>query len=237
MAGYAPTIYLRNTFRMKWDKDNAYLRTFLEGKQKFIQSPKTRDWKLVAAFAEWPLLKEQHVAQPDFDIIQIWRLADWPVLYRTMVDLSETSWYRRLGATLTSENQELLINAGVREPHTEIHWSQDDHPGYTYVYEVSRPKEGRNQAYLREVNWLSARMSARYRWELVWWASQITAQPAQLSILWRVLDPDGSNIVQQLVDIAQTERYNERTLAYVQTLERRIYHPIYTERLAQLAAG
>jgi hypothetical protein len=237
MAGHKPTIYLRNTFRLKWDEQNNYLEAFLHGKKKFLETTKPEgQWTLVAAFAEWPLLENQHVVEPDFEIIQIWRLEDWPTLYNTMVDLSETSWYRQLGATLRSENQELLINAGVHEALPDIHWD-GERPHHMYVYETSRPKEGRNQAYLREVNWLSAKMSAAYDWKLVWWASQITAQPAKLSILWRVEAGDGPSIVQQLVDIAQTDRYNRRTIGFLETVKRRIYHPIYTERLAQLTPG
>lgn len=237
MVGRKPTIYLRNEFRMKWDQDNSNLDAFLNGKQRFLET-QTKDgrWTLVAAFAEWPLLQGQHVVEPEFEIIQVWRLAEWSTLYDTMVDLSETSWYRHLGATLRSEKQELLINAGMREPPIGIDWQGGEEPPYLYVYEQSRPNEGRNQAYLREVNWLTAKMSAAYGWELVWWASQITAQPAQLSILWKVTASEDMSIAKQLAAIAQTSRYNQRTIGCLQTLRRRIYHPIYTERLAELVA-
>ncbi len=234
MAGYTPTIYLRDVFHMKWDKDNAYLTMFLEGKKRFLETTKTKGWSLIAAFAEWPVLNQKHVVEPGCEIVQIWRLDNWERLYNTMVELSEASWYRDLGHSLADEDQELLINAGVREPAPNIHWRSDDQPGYMYFHEVSRPKEGRNQAYLREVNWFDAQMSARCGWELVWWASQITAQPAQMSILWRV--PDRGGIPQEIVDIAQTDRYNERMTSFLQTTRRRIYYPIYTERLAELVA-
>ncbi len=240
MAGDKPTIYLRNVFHLKWDADKTYLRMFLEGKRKFIETTREKGWKLVAAFAEWPLLNDKHVVEPELEMVQIWQLDDWSRLYNTMVGLSETGWYRALGHALASEDQELLINAVAREPEREIKWVGDDQPGYTYVYEVSRPQEGCNHSYLREVNWFDAQMCAKHGWELVWLASQVTAQPAQISVLWRVPDPgrfNASSIPQALVDIAQIPRYNERMLSSVQTLRRRIYYPIYTERLAELVAG
>ena len=241
MAGYTPTIYLRNVFSMKWDKDNTYLNMFIEGKRKFIDYTRGRGWSLIAAFAEWPVLREKNAVEIGFDMIQIWRLDNWPTLYQTMVELSETRWYRDLGKSLASENQELLINAAAFEPGPDIKWLSDDQPGYTYLYEVSRPCDGRNHAYLRELNWLSAEMSRRAGWKLVWWASQVTAQPAQLSVLWRVPDPPvatSKGIPQDLADVAQErERYNQRLMPLLQTSTRRIYYPIYTERLAQLAAG
>jgi len=221
---------------MKWDKNNTYLDMFIEGKRKFLENTKTKGWSLIAAFAEWPLLKNKHVVEPGFEMIQIWRLEKWNTLYQTMIDLSETSWYRALGDSLASEDQELLINAAVHEPVPNIHWQSDDEPGYTYLYEVSRPHERRNHAYLREVNWLNAKMSAETGWELVWWASQVTAQPAQISVLWRV-PGIARSIPQALLDVAQMDRYNDRMMSFVQTSRRRIYYPIYTERLAELAAG
>ncbi len=237
MAGYKPTIYLRDLFHIKWDAKGAYLNTFLEGKKRFLQSTKRSEWSLVAAFADWPVFNQKLFVERQFDVIQIWRLDTWDRLYNTMADFSETSWYRHLGHALADEHQDLLINAGVREPSLDLKWDSDDRPGYAYVYEVSRPQEGYNQAYLREVNWFDAQMSAAHGWKLVCWASQVTAQPAELSILWRVPTGVGSNIVQSLVDIAQSRRYNDRMLSFVQTSRRRIYYPIYTERLAELAAG
>jgi len=241
MAGYKPTIFLRNAFRLKWDEQKDYASIFLKGKKRFLEETKGKGWTLMAAFAEWPLLNNKRVVEQGFEIVQIWRLDDWQTLYRTMVDLSETSWYRSLGESLASEDQELLINAGVREPAPNIHWRNDDEPGYCYLYEVSRPIDGRSHAYLREVNWLDAQLSADAGWELAWWATQITAQPAKIALLWRVRDSGGlgaTTIPQKLVDVAQLPRYRKRLMDCVQTLERRILYPIYTERLAEkVAAG
>ncbi len=239
MAGYTPTIYLRNVFRMKWDKHNTYLDMFIEGKRKFIEHTKHKGWSLIAAFAEWPVLQHKHVVEPGFEMIQIWRLETWHTLYQTMVDLSETGWYRALGESLASEDQELLTNAAVLQPAPGLRWRADDEPGYTYLYEVSRPCEGDTHAYLRELNWLSSVMAGRAGWELIWWASQITAQPAEISVLWRVPDPRGCSargIPQDLVEVAQEyRRYNAQMMTLLQTTRRRVYYPIYTERLAQLA--
>jgi hypothetical protein len=237
MTGHTPTIYLRNVFRMKWDKDGNYGRMFVEGKRHFIEETQGT-WSLIAAFAEWPLYEDGRVVQPGPEMIQIWRVKDWTTLYDTMVRLSETEWYRRLGESLASEDQELLINAGVRQPPPDIHWQANDRPGYSYLYETTRPCDGCTHAYLREVNWFDALMSARIGWEMVWCASQVTAQPAELSILWRVPNSTGLNLPQELIAFAQSEQDRfTRMMSLVQTTKRRILYPIYTERLAQLAAG
>jgi len=234
-----PTIYLRNAFRLKWDKKKEYGPIFIEGKRNFIASTKGK-WSLIAAFAEWPLLKEGHLIQPACEMIQIWRVTEWQMLYDTMVNLSETKWYRELGESLASEDQELLINAGVREPQPDIEWRSNDDPGYTYLYETTRACDGCSHAYLREVNWFDALMSAEAGWELVWCASQVTAQPAEISLLWRVPNSSGfhtKNIPQTIHALVEREpkRYAQM-MSLVQTTKRRILYPIYTERLAQLAA-
>jgi hypothetical protein len=240
MNGHAPTIYVRNVFRMKWDEHKDYGRMFIEGKRHFIASTQG-SWSLVAAFAEWPLFEDGRIIQPRCEMIQIWRIQNWQTLYDTMVQLSETEWYRELGESLASEDQELLINAGVREPLPDVGWQSNDYPGYTYLYESTRPCDGCSHAYLREINWFDALMSAEAGWELVWCASQVTAQPAEFSLLWRVPNSSGSpakTIPQELTALAENEhaRY-KRMMSLVQTTRRRILYPIYTERLAQLASG
>lgn len=237
MTGHKPTIYLRNVFRMKWHHNKNYGPVFIEGKRRFIETTRG-SWELIAAFGEWPLFEDGRVVEPRFEMVQIWRLAGWQTLYETMIKLSEMEWYRDLGDSLASEDQELLVSAGVREPPPNIHWQSKEDPGYVYVYEVTRPNEGRSHAYLREVNWFDALMSAGSNWELVWCASQITAQPAELSFLWRVPNTSGgvNGVSQALTAIAESEhvRYS-RMMSLVQTTSRRIFYPIYTERLAELA--
>jgi hypothetical protein len=240
MNGHTPTIYLRNVFRMKWDEHKNYGQMFIKGKRHFIASTKG-NWSLIAAFAEWPLLEDGRIIEPRCEMIQIWRIKSWPTLYETMIQLSETEWYRELGESLASEDQELLINAGVRETPPKVEWLSNDNPGYTYLYESTRPCDGCSHAYLREINWFDALMSAKAGWELAWCASQVTAQPAEISLLWRVPGSSGFNaktIPQELTALAEDEhtRY-KRMMSLVQTTRRRILYPIYTERLAQLAAG
>jgi hypothetical protein len=240
MNGQTPTIYLRNVFRMKWDQQKDYGQMFIEGKRHFIANTQG-SWSLIAAFAEWPLLEDGRIIQPRCDMIQIWRLKDWQTLYDTMVRLSETDWYRELGETLESENQELLINAGIRPPPPDIEWKSNNEPGYTYLYESARPCDGRSHAYLREINWFDALGSAEAGWELVWCASQVTGQPGEICSLWRVPTPSGSHaktVAQELAAFVEREpeRYG-RMMSLVHTTSRRILYPIYTERLAQLAAS
>ena len=234
MAGQEPTIYLMNKFRLKWDSNKEYGKIFLKGKEEFLKETK-KQWQLVAAFAEWPLFEDGRVVEPGYEMTQIWRLDNWQTLYRTMIELSETSWYRELGESLASEDQELLINAGVREPAPHISWLSKEEPGYTYVYEIARPLDGRNHAYLRDVNWLEAQLP---NWELVWWGSQITAQPAEISIVWRVHQSANSiDIPEQLIALARDKSTCDRyksMMGLLQTTTRRVFYPIYTEYLAQL---
>jgi len=246
MAGPHTTIYLRNTFRLKrkdWtnpeDRVKEYGQMLIKGKEAFVQyTCQQQGWKLVAAFGEYPLLRDGVVLEPDGELVQIWQLPTWDSLYNTMSDVSEAEWYRKLGEALACEDHELLINAGVLDPTSRLHWRSDDEPGYVYFYEIVRPRGHCHHAYLRDVYWLNARMSSKSGWELVWWGSQITGQPAELAVLWRVphrRDVPANGIPQELLAIAHEEgaRYDHMA-GILQTSERRIYYPIYTERLAEL---
>jgi hypothetical protein len=190
-------IYLRNVFRLKrraWDRkedvNKDYGQMFLKGKEEFVKYTSKMGWELVAAFGEWPLFKDGVLIEPGCEMVQIWRLPKWDTLYNTMIALSETAWYRSLGESLASEDHELLIKAGVREPTATIKWLTDSEPGYTYFYEVVRPNENCHHRYLRDVYWFDAWMSGGPGWELVWWGSQVTAQPAELALLWRFDIPE-----------------------------------------------
>lgn len=232
MAGQEPTVYLRNRFRLKWDSSTKYGKAFLEGKERFLKETKS-DWRLVAAFGEWPLLEDGGIVEAGYEMTQIWRLAHWSTLYDTMVALSESSWYRNLGNTLMSEDQDFLINAGAREPSPQFPWHSKVDPGYTYVYELARPRTGQTHAFLRDVNWLDAQL---HNWELVFWGSQITAQPAEIAIVWRVHQSDNYvDIPEQLTTLARDKRTCNRyqlMMGRLQSATRRILYPIYTEYLA-----
>lgn len=236
MAGHVPTIYLRNVFQVKRGQG----QKFLEGKKRFIEHNRVGDkWILLAAFGQWPLLKDGQIPEPGFEMVQIWRVKEWSTLYDTMIDLSETEWYRDLHESLISEDHELLVNANMRGATPLPRWLSDDEPGYMYVYELVRPCERRTHAYLRDVNWFDAKMSARYGWDLAWCGSQITSQPAAISLLWRIPQRDGvapKDIARQIAEVAKDpgcqSRY-EHMMSLLQTTERRILFPIYSERLAQ----
>jgi hypothetical protein len=86
---------------------------------------------------------------------------------------------------------------------------------------------------------------ARRGWKLVWCASQITSQPAELAFLWQVPNPklphpdqdfQGNKISQDLVELVHQEetrhRY-EHMMGRLQATKRQVLYPIFTEYLAR----
>ncbi len=175
-----PSIYLRNKFAIKHNAEAA----FLEGKEEFLRNTRG-PWKLVAAFGQWSLMKGQPPIVSSAPMFHIWKLQEWSTLYETMYAFSETAWYRKLGHSLLSEDQDFLVSAIGRTEVFHPTWNGADRPPYVYVYDESRPKEGMTHRYLRDLNWFSAQM-APLGWHQVWVGSQITSQPSDISTLWRV---------------------------------------------------
>jgi len=227
------TIYVRNTFQVKWNRG----AMFLTGKKHFIEETR---WTLIAACAEWPLLRDGHLIERESKMVQIWQVTGWQTLYKTMVQFSESGWYRKLGESLASEDHDLLINATLRPPKPLKGWKSPDDPGYAYVYELSRPRDHLSHRYLREIYWFDAQMAALEEgrgWELVWCASQITSQPAEFAFLWRVPVSSGSSgdmIPREILDMVHDPRNHKRydhMIGLLQTTQRKILYPIYTEQL------
>jgi hypothetical protein len=225
-----PVIYLRNTFRLKADRE----RQFMAGKEHLLRNV---PWTLVAGWGQWPLFLDQKPVESSFDMTQVWRLDKWDSLYNSIYAFSETSWYRSLGDSLLSEDQELLVGvtSGYRESPRPL-WKSDVNPGYCYLYEESLPSPGNTHSYLRDVNWLAAQLSPPDTdWRLAWAATQITAHPSVLCLLWRV--PSIDSVARTLSAIANREetalRYH-RMMRLLTTTSRDPFHPIYTERLDDL---
>jgi hypothetical protein len=230
MPAPKPVIYLRNTFRLKPDRETQ----FLAGKEHLLRN---LSWSLVAAWGQWPLLLSRTPVEPSFEMTQVWRLDDWNSLYDSIYTVSETSWYRSLGDSLLSENQELLVGvtSGYRES-VRPHWNDDSDPGYCYLYEEALPAEGKTHSYLRDVNWFAAQVAPpRIDWQLAWAATQITAHPSVICLLWRV--PSHDQVVATLSAIANSTdcapRYH-RMLQSLASTSRQSFYPIYTERLDDL---
>jgi hypothetical protein len=227
MPAPQPTIYLRNTFRLKPGRE----MQFLAGKENLLRRA---PWILVAGWGEWPLLLNERPAEASFVMTQVWKLPDWNSLYDSIYAFSETSWYRALGDSLLSEDQELLVGvtSGYRESGRPA-WKSDTRPGYRYLYEESLPLPGKTHAYLRDANWFAAQVGSKgVGWELAWAASQITAHPSVICMLWRV--PDDDRVASTLSTLANQNGNGGRYQQMAQSLaksSREIFYPIYTERL------
>jgi hypothetical protein len=242
-----PVIYLRNRFKIRQGSEIAFLR----GKQTFIKSvldpkfiSKNGSWRLVAAFAEWPLacdfsksgeITDAHALQPSGTITQIWRLDQWDTLYKTMFQFSDSPWYRALGDSLSSEDQDLLVGANPGEYEGQFHWAHGVAP-YCYVYEEARPNPGHAHAITRELSWFSAHVAA-FEWEPVWLTSQVSSQPTTVCALWRVpghverVMENLDRITQQEVADPRHKRGSQRIFELASNFARRVYQPFQTEQL------
>jgi hypothetical protein len=190
-------------------------------------------WKLLAGCGERAVRLGRNLPEPALQMMQVWELDSWHLLYDSMYELSEAKWYRDLGDAVVSEQQELLVNFtsgyGV-VPRTP--WRSDETPGYRYLSEeLMLARSTTMHAFMRELNWLAAELS-RKGFVRTWCARQITGRPGQISLLWQV--PDDVDIEQCLDAVADGEKTRERyarMMRPVGDLKREIMQPLYTERL------
>jgi hypothetical protein len=238
-----PTIYVRNRFAIKTGQE----AVFWTDKAIFVQHT-LKHWELVAAFGQWPLVEDPLTGHPTASVVpsaqmvHLWRVHEWDTLYETMYQLSEASWYRSLGDTLEYEDHDFLVSTTAHAVTHGPSWGDSEMPDYLYVYDESLPSPGMTHNYLREVNWFSAQMRA-HNWEQVWITCQITSQPAVICVLWRV-PCCVSNIQSALREIAERvtgpedhptgeRRRYRRMMGMLQSTQRHIVYPIYTEKLNQ----
>jgi len=235
-----PQIFLRNRMRLK----RGAAMQFLKGKDDFLHQTKKRlrvpdhpelcTWSLIAAGSEKPIVFGESLPEEPQELIQIWRLDDWSTLYTSIFAFSEEDWYRRLGQSLSDEEQELLVNITSgsqiqpRDP-----WGERKQER-VYVYEQVRVPFGTAHQYLRELNWFGTQV-IDHGWKRIWAAGQITAQPSTLCTLWQVpsLQEVDATLTALLSNPATYPRY-VRFLDLASELERKIYYPLFTEKLDEL---
>lgn len=223
-----PSIYLRNRFTLQAARN----AEFLAGKEQLLRSTQSH-WKLLAGCGERALRLGRNLPEPALEMMHVWELDSWPLLYDSMYELSEAKWYRALGETVASENQELLVNfASGYGVVPRSRWQSDTKPGYRYLYEELMLSRGTTMhAYLRELNWLAAELS-HFGFVRTWCARQITGRPALICLLWQVpehVDVEAS--LDQLVDAPRSASRYAKLMRSVGELSRELLQPMYTERL------
>lgn len=222
-----PTIYLCNHFTLKGGR----IQDFLQGKEALLKNTKGV-WSLIAACGQRLVLGDTAIPEPAMPMMQIWRLEQMETLYTCVYRFSETGWYRRLGDSLASERQELSFGVlGGDSVRDGPRWRTRDDPGYCYFFEEALPKQGEIHAYLRELNWFSAHFE-KQGWRRVWTASQLTAAPSLISVLWKV-PGDVEQIERTLRSVTSVnpKRY-ELMCNRLQRLSRKRFYPIFSEWLA-----
>jgi hypothetical protein len=223
-----PSIFLRNRFSLQGGRN----AEFLAGKEQLLRSTQTR-WKLLAGCGERSVRMGRNLPEPALQMMQVWELDSWELLYDSMYELSEAKWYRELGDAVASEQQELLVNftsgygVAPRRP-----WHSDDKPGYRYLSEeLMLARSSTMHSFMRELNWLAAELS-RQGFVRTWCARQITGRPGLICLLWQV--PEEVDIQRQLDRVADDEKTRDRyakMMRPVGDLKREILQPLYTERL------
>ena len=230
-----PSIYLRNRFTLQGSRN----ADFLAGKEQLLRSTLS-NWKLLAGCGERALRLGRNLPEPALQMMHVWQLDSWPLLYESMYELSEAKWYRALGDSVASESQELLVNFtsgyGIAE---RSRWRSDDAPGYRYLSEeLMLARSTTMHAFMRELNGLAAEL-ARDGFVRTWCARQITGRPGLICLLWQV--PEQVDIAASLDRVADDGRSRDRyarMMRPVGELKREIMQPMYTERLDErLRAG
>ena len=223
-----PSIYLCNRFSLEGGKTEA----FFAGKERLMRGAWPR-MKLLAACGERSFELGRNLPEPALKGMHIWQLDGWSALYEVMYELSEAKWYRALGDTLVSEDQDVLVNLtsgyGI-EPRPA--WQSETTPGYRYLHERLCLKRGVTMhAYLRELNWLAAELS-RSGIKRTWCARHITGRPGRMCLLWRI--PEEVDVYRALDGIsagASTGSRYAELMTTVSELERELLLPSYAERL------
>ena len=230
-----PTIYLRNRLRVK----SGHLQEFFAQKARFLKEVKrlppatTGTWNLVAAFAEDPLVD---IPRPNatVGVTQIWKLGLWNTLFDSIYAFSESDWYRALGATIAEEGQELLVNlTSGNDTRPRSPWPGDQ-PNHAYLYEEAVAEVGDLHSYLRDLNWFAAQVASD-GWKRVWVASQITARPAVMCVLWEV--PKSANVQATLARVAagkDTRQRYQKMMSLLGEVTRVPGTPTLTERYDDL---
>jgi hypothetical protein len=225
---HSPSIYLRNRFTLQGSRNTE----FLAGKEQLIRSTLSH-WKLLAGCGERAVNLRRNLPEPALQMLHVWELDGWSLLYDSMYELSEAKWYRQLGDAVASENQELLVNFtsgyGISP---RARWRSDESPGYRYLSEeLMLSRRTTMHAFLRELNWLAAELS-RDGFARTWCARHITGRPGLICVLWQV--PESVDITASLDRLSEPRaggtRY-ARMMQGVGDLKREILQPMYTERL------
>jgi hypothetical protein len=223
-----PSIYLRNRFTLQGSRNTE----FLAGKEQLLRSTLSH-WKLLAGCGERALRLGRNLPEPALEMMHVWELDSWPLLYDSMYELSEAKWYRALGDTVVSENQELLVNFtsgyGISE---RTPWRSDDAPGYRYLSEeLMLSRTTTMHAFMRELNWLAAELSPA-GFVRTWCARQITGRPGLICLLWQVPEQvDVQACLDRVADDPKRGPRYARMMQSVADLRREILEPMYTERL------
>jgi len=223
-----PSIYLRNRFTLQGSRN----AEFLAGKEQLLRSTLS-SWKLLAGCGERALKLGRNLPEPALKMIHVWELDSWPSLYDTMYELSEAKWYRSLGETVASEEQELLVNFssgyGIAERKP---WQGDDTPGYRYLSEeLMLARTMTMHGYMRELNWLAAELS-RSGVARTWCARQITGRPGLICLLWQIpAEVEIEACLERVADDPRSRARYAKMLQGVGDLRRELLQPLYTERL------
>lgn len=223
-----PSIYLRNRFTLQGSRNVE----FLAGKEQLLRSTQSR-WKLLAGCGERAVRVGRNLPEPALQMMQVWELDSWGLLYESMYELSEAKWYRDMGDAVASEQQELLVNftsgygIASRTP-----WRSEETPGYRYLSEeLMLTRSMTMHSFMKELNWLAAELS-RKGFARTWCARQITGRPGLICLLWQVPDDvDIERCLDQVADGDNTRDRYAKMMRPVGDLRREILQPLYTERL------
>jgi hypothetical protein len=214
-------IFLRDDFRLKTGGS----ADFLEGVGHQLQFAQTGGIALVAACSQRPFDLTAVTGEPPPAMMHIWEMPEWHSLYDAMYGSSENSWYEKLEGSISRERQELLVNLRIGYGTGSPVLATEPH---VYLYEEITFKSFRvPNAFQRALNQFALEVG-QLDWKWLWCATQVTAQPQLLCLLWSA--PDIASIESALTQVRAKSCY-ETMMSHVATLKRRYMYPTEVESL------
>jgi hypothetical protein len=210
-------IFLRDRFRLR----RGFATQFASAVRQQVTFGAEHGIKLIAACSERPFRLDLDDTEIPPRMMNIWELPEWSTLYDVMHGSSEFDWYGRLGRSIASESQSLLVNFRLGYG-TESSPSRGQVKG-VYLYEQMRIRGIRVPSeFQRGLLRFSRLARERFNWTWVWSTTQITGQPQMVCLLWHA--PSADHITDALQSVRGSQSHKE-LFQHVATLSRRLMYP------------
>jgi len=170
-------IFLRNKFQLKSGGGPVFVGAVTEQ----LAFARTADIELFAACSDWPTDLSKADPEPPPPQMHIWQMPAWRTLYDAMYASAESSWLSRHQSVVAKEQQDLLIELrlGVGTAPPVL-----DKSSRVYLYQELRLTTPHIPLVLQMAVLKASRFLETQQVRWLWCATQVTAQPQELCLLW-----------------------------------------------------